>query len=100
MVDKMIKWFIDNLKPPYYEKMISAQVTHFASLIPIGECIDKGIRSKKIVDSKALNSMIEQQVKKETRCKGKEADVHMIDKAPEGPKGVISAYTAPNARLY
>jgi len=21
--DEMIKWFIDNLKPPYYEKMIS-----------------------------------------------------------------------------
>ena len=62
----MIKWFIDNLKPPYYEKMISAQVTHFASLIPIGEHIDKGIRSKKIFDPKALSSMIEQQVKKAT----------------------------------
>ena len=60
MVDKMIKWFIDNLKPPYYEKMISAHVTHFASLIPIGERIDKGIRSKKIVNSEAFNSMIEQ----------------------------------------
>ena len=23
MENKMIKWFIDNLKPPYYEKMIS-----------------------------------------------------------------------------
>jgi len=32
MEDEMIKWFIDNLKPPYHEKMISAQVTHFASL--------------------------------------------------------------------
>ena len=60
MEDKMIKWFIDNLKPPYYEKIISAQVTHFASLIPIGEHIDEGIRSKKIVYLEALNSMIEQ----------------------------------------
>ena len=59
MEDRMIKWFIDNLKPPYSEKMISAQVTHFSSLIPIGECIDEGIRSKKIVDPKALNFMIE-----------------------------------------
>ena len=56
----MIKWFIDNLKPPYYEKMISAQVTHFTSLILIGERIDMGIRSKKIVDLEALNSMIEE----------------------------------------
>ena len=37
MEDKMIKWFINNLKPPYCEKMIGAQITHFASLIPIGE---------------------------------------------------------------
>ena len=55
----MIKWFIDNLKPPYYKKMINAQVTYFANLIPIGECIDGGIRSKKIVDPDALHSMIE-----------------------------------------
>ena len=27
MEDEMIKWFIDNLKPSYYKKMISAQVT-------------------------------------------------------------------------
>jgi len=60
MEDELIRWFIDNLKLPYYEKMISAQVTHFTSLIPIGECIDDGIRSKNIVNPKALNSMIEQ----------------------------------------
>ena len=60
MEDKMIKWFIDNLKPPYYEKIISAQVTHFASLIPIRKHIDEGIRSKKIVYLEALNSLIEQ----------------------------------------
>ena len=47
MEEEMIKWFIDNLKPPYYKKMISAQVTHFGSLIPIRKRVDKGIRSKK-----------------------------------------------------
>ena len=47
--NEMIKWFIDNLNPPYYEKMISTQVFHFASLIPIGEHIEEGIRSKKIM---------------------------------------------------
>ena len=57
--NEMIKWFINNLKPPYYKKMISTQVTHFASLIPIGECIDEGIRSKKIMDAKSLSSMVE-----------------------------------------
>ena len=24
MEDEMIKWFIDNIRPPYYEKMINA----------------------------------------------------------------------------
>ncbi|KAK9991428.1 hypothetical protein SO802_026413 [Lithocarpus litseifolius] len=100
MKDEMIKWFIDNFKPPYYEKMISAQLTHFASLFLIGEHIDEGIRSKKIVIPEALNSMIEQQVKKETSHKEKEADVHVINKALEGPKGVNFAYIAPNARPY
>ena len=55
----MIKWFIDNLEPPYYETMISAQVTYLASLIPIGESIDEGIWIKKIVDPETLNSIIE-----------------------------------------
>ena len=44
--------------------------------------------------------MIEQQVKKATACKGKEADVHMIDKTPKGLRGVNSAYTAPTALPY
>ena len=61
MENKMIKWFIDNLKPAYYEKMISTQVTHFASLIPIGDRIEEGIRSKKIMDAESLSSMVEQQ---------------------------------------
>ena len=98
--DEMIKWFIDNFKPPYYERMISAQVTHFASLIPIGECIDENIRSKKIVDPKALNSMIEQQGKTAISHKGKEDDVHLIDKTSEGSRGVVSTYTSLNARPY
>ena len=69
--------------------MISAQVTHFTSLIPIREHIDEGIRSNKIVDPEALSSMIEQQVKMATGLKGKEADVHMIDKALKGPRGFL-----------
>lgn len=69
MEEEMIKWFINNHKPLYYEKMISAQVTYFTSLIPSREHIDEGIKSKKIVDPEVLNSIIEQQVKKETNLK-------------------------------
>ena len=96
----MIKWFIDNLKPPYYEKMISTQVTHFASLIPIGDRIDEGSRSKKIMDVESLSSMVEQHVKRITSHKTKEANVHMVDNASERPRGVAFAYTTPAARPY
>ena len=100
MENEMIKWFIDNLKPFYYEKMISTQVTHFASLIPIGERIDEGIRSKKIMGPESLSSMVEQQVKKMTVRKTKEADVHMVDNAQKRPRGTTSAYAATVVRPY
>ena len=100
MKNEMIKWFINNLKPPYYEKMISTQVTRFAILIPIRECIDEGIRSKKIMDAESLNSVVKQQVKKMIGLKIKEADVHMVDNASERPRGVTSAYATLAARPY
>ena len=96
----MIKWFIDNLKPPYYEKMISTQVTHFASLIPIGERIDKGIKSKKIMHTESLSSMVEKQVKRMTGRKTMEADVYMVDNALEMPRGVAPTYATPSAKPY
>ena len=100
MENEMIKWFIDNSKPPYYKKMISTQVTHFASLIPIREHIDKGTRSKKIVDLESLSFMVEQQVKKMTDRKTKEADVHMVDNASKRPTSITAAYATPTARPY
>ena len=100
MENEMIKWFIDNLKPPYYEKMISTQVTHFASLILIGERIDEGIRSMKIMDAKSLSSMVEQQVKRMTGHKTKEVDVYMVDNTSKRPRGVAPAYATPATRPY
>ena len=100
MENEMIKGFINNLKPPYYEKMISTQVTHFTSLILIGERIDEGIWSKKIMDAKSLSSMVEQQVKKMTGHKTKEADVHMVDSALERHRGVTSAFATLATRPY
>ena len=96
----MIKWFIDNLNPPYYEKMISTQVTHFTSLIPIRERIDKGIRSKKIMDAKSLSSMVEQQVKRLIGHNTKEADVHMVNNASKRPRVVASTHAPSAARPY
>ena len=100
MENEMIKWFIDNLKPPYYKQMISTEVTRFASLILIREHIDEGSRSKKIMDVESLSSMVEQKVKRMTSHKTKEANVHMVDNASERPRGVAPAYVAPAAKSY
>ncbi|KAK9993563.1 hypothetical protein SO802_023266 [Lithocarpus litseifolius] len=67
-------------------------------LIPIGEHISEGIRSKKIMDAESLSSVVEQQVKKMTGRKIKEADVHMVDNASERPRGVASTYATPTVR--
>ena len=75
--EEMIKWFLDNLKPPYYEKMISVPVPHFANLIPIREHVDEGIISKKIIDPTTLYSLMEQQLR-ENDAKVKERDIHMV----------------------
>ena len=77
MEDKMIKWFIDNIKPPNYEKMINTQITRFASLVSIGEHINEGIKTKKIVHPTILYSLMEQQLK-ESDAKIEEGDVHMM----------------------
>ena len=47
---------------------------------------------------KSLCSMVEQQVKKLTSHKTKEANVHMVDNAPKKPRGTTSAYAAPATR--
>ncbi|KAL0014013.1 hypothetical protein SO802_001082 [Lithocarpus litseifolius] len=59
-----------------------------------------GIKRKKIMDSKSLSSMVEQQVKKMTSRRTKEADMHMIDNTSERPRGITSAYANPAARTY
>ena len=100
MENEMIKWFIDNLKPSYYEKMTSTQVTYFAGLILIGERINEGMRNKKIMDAESLSSMVKQQVKKMTDRKTKEANVHMVNNPSERPKGVASTYATPAAKPY
>ena len=47
MENEMIKWFIDNLKSPYYEKMIITKVIHFINLIPIGSALTKVLWEKR-----------------------------------------------------
>ena len=52
------------------------------------------------MDVESLSSMVEQQVKRITGRKTKEADVHMVDNASERPRGVASTYAPPAAKPY
>ncbi|KAL0004850.1 hypothetical protein SO802_012411 [Lithocarpus litseifolius] len=74
--------------------------SHFASLIPFGERIDEGIKSKEIMDIESLSSMVEQQVKRMIGHKTKEADVYLADNASKRPRGVTPTYATPATRLY
>ena len=42
------------------------------------------------MDAKSLSSMVEQQVKRMTGCKTKEAGVYMVDNASERPRVLLS----------
>ena len=66
----------------------------------MGECIDKGISSKMIMEPKSLSFIVEQEVKKMTGRKNKEADVHMVDNASGRIRGITTTYTTPAARPY
>ena len=52
------------------------------------------------MDVESLSSTVEQQVKKMTSHKIKEADVHMVDSASKRPRGVASAYATLATRPY
>ena len=52
------------------------------------------------MDAESLSSMVEQQVKRMTSCKTKEADVHMVDNASESPRGVAPTYAFLATRAY
>jgi len=52
------------------------------------------------MDSESLSAIVEQQVKRMTSHKTKEADVHMVDNALERPRGVAPAYATLAARPY
>ena len=47
MENEMTKWFIDNLKPPYYEKMINTQVTYFTSLSLLGSALTRVLGARR-----------------------------------------------------
>ena len=52
------------------------------------------------MDAESLNSIVEQQVKRMTSRKTKQAYVHMVDNASEIPRGVTPTYATPATRPY
>ena len=52
------------------------------------------------MDAESLSSMVEQQVKRMTSHKTKEANVHMVGNALERPRGVASTYVPLAATPY
>ena len=47
MENEMIKWFINNLRPPYYEKMINTQVIILLVSSLLGSALTRALGAKR-----------------------------------------------------
>ena len=88
----MIKIFVNNLKNPYFNRMIGLQLQFFIDLIPVGERIEDAVKTKKIVDMSALLALAKQTAKR-APLKRKERDVQMIGRNNGRPRQALPTFT-------
>lgn len=61
MVEKeMVGAFLNTLKDPYYSHLIGHTTSSFADLVIVGERVEDGVKSGRLVDIQALQSLLEQ----------------------------------------
>lgn len=53
--------FINTLKDPYYAHLIGHTTSSFADLVIVGERVEDGIKSGRLIDTHLLQSLMEQQ---------------------------------------
>lgn len=61
MTDKeMVNTFLGTMKEPYYSHLLGHTTSSFSDLVIVGERVEDGFKSGKLVDVQALQSFIEQ----------------------------------------
>jgi len=56
----MVTTFLNTLKDPYYAHLIGHTTSSFADLVIIGECVEDGMKSRRLVDTHLLQTLTEQ----------------------------------------
>ena len=57
---EMISTFLNTLKDPYYSHLIGHTTSSFADLVIVGERVEDGVKSGRLVDVQALQQLLEQ----------------------------------------
>jgi hypothetical protein len=90
---EMVTTFLNTLKDPYYAHLIGHTTSSFADLVIVGERVEDGIKSGRLIDTHLLQTLMEQQsgagtsqrrpAVKRPDAGSKGADVQMITTTPQ-----------------
>ena len=89
---EMIRIFVDTLKNPYFNRIVSLQLQFFVDLIPVEERTEDAVKTKEIMDMLALMALVEQ-IAKGTLVEKNEGEVQMIAKNDRKWRKTLPCYT-------
>nr|XP_033510319.1 uncharacterized protein LOC117275072 [Nicotiana tomentosiformis] len=103
--DEMLEYFLQVLEPIYFGHLISAIGEPFNGVVKIGEMVEEGLKSSKIMSYSAIKETM-QEIQNDIGSllgKKKKDDVAMVVSGPwRGPRGLPHQYTQsrPQPRAY
>ncbi|XP_070006084.1 uncharacterized protein [Nicotiana sylvestris] len=99
--DEMVKYFLQALEPTYYGYLISAIGKSFNDVVKMGEMVEEGLNSSKIMSYSAIKATT-QAIQSGTRSllgkKKKEDVVMVVSGSWHGQRGSPHQYTHPRPR--
>ncbi|XP_070008740.1 uncharacterized protein [Nicotiana sylvestris] len=100
--DEMVEYFLQALEPTYFGNLISAIGKPFNDVVKMGEMVEEGLKSSKIMSYFALK-ITTQAIQNDTGsllCQKENDDVAMVvSGSRHGPTGPPYQYTQPRPRL-
>ena len=89
---EMIRIFVDTLKNPYFNRIVSLQLQFFVDLILVEERTEDAVKTKEIMDMPTLMALVEQ-IAKGTLVEKNEGEVQMIAKNDKKWRRTFPCYT-------
>ena len=78
---EMVNAFLNTLKEPYYSHLLGHTTSSFADLVIVGERVEDGIKTGKLIDVQALQSLIEQS---SASASARRPNPRRVDTRPKG----------------